>query len=115
MFVVHDKRERGRKGDDKCMWGIENNEARDTYPSHYNTIDAINHMIKNVANKFISLKYWHLPYVHELSLGVIPAHDMYVECCEGLLEQSWFVVEKKRMIFDQFQMKRPACLDRLGH
>jgi hypothetical protein len=35
---------------------------------------------------------------------VIAAYDMYIECCEGNLDEEWFVPEKDRMTFLQFRM-----------
>ena len=29
---------------------------------------------------------------------------MYRECCEGKLDESWFITEKKRLNFEQFRM-----------
>ena len=97
------KKERGKKGE-KHVWGIEDNEARGTYLYHYNSVDVADHMVKNTSNKFISWKYWHSPYLHAIALGVIAAFDMYRECCEGKLDESWFITEKKRLNFEQFRM-----------
>ncbi len=87
------------------MWGIEQNEARETYLTHYYGLDNADHMIKNTGNQFISWKYWHAPYRHVISLGIIAAFDMYLECCEGELDESWFVEEKKRMLFRLFRLQ----------
>ena len=62
-------------------------------------------MIKNTGNHYITWKYWHAPYLHAQSLGIIAAYDMYIECCEGNLDASWAVDMKKRMTFSQFQIK----------
>ena len=52
------KRERG-KGAYIRVWGIEQNEARETFLNYYYGIDVANYMIKNTANKYITWKYWH--------------------------------------------------------
>ena len=52
-----------------------------------------------------SWKYWHAPYLHAKSMGIIAAFDMYNECCDGLLDASWAIPKKKQMKFTQFQMK----------
>jgi hypothetical protein len=62
-------------------------------------------MIKNTGNYFISWKYWHAPYLHAMSMGVIVAYDMYLECSEGMLDAAWMVAKKDRMSFSQFQLR----------
>ncbi len=45
------KKARG-KGKTKRVWGIEQNEARETYLCHYYGIDNFDHMIKNTSNRY---------------------------------------------------------------
>lgn len=100
------QKERGRKKDgSKRVYGIEQNEARELYLGHYYGLDNADHMIKNTGNRYITWKYWHAPYLHAQSLGIIAAYDMYIECCEGGLDASWAVDVKKRMSFSQFRIK----------
>jgi hypothetical protein len=98
------KRVRG-KGAATRMWGIEQNEARETYLRHYYGVDNLDHMIKNCGNRYISWKYWHAPYLHAQSMGIIAAYDMYQECCDGELDASWAIPIKKRMSFTEFRIK----------
>lgn len=95
-------KERGSKNN-KHVWGTEFNEARETYLNHYNAIDVADHMIKNAGCKYITWKYWHSPYLHALSLGLVVAYDMYKDCVEGYLDREWFVPAKERMNFHQFR------------
>ena len=88
----------------KFYWGIEENEARETYLGGYYGLDNADHMVKNASNQFISRKYWHSPYRHPITLGIIAAYDMYIECCEGNLDASWMVKEKVRMTFRAFRL-----------
>lgn len=97
-----EERRRGRKGNMR-RWGIEMNEARETYLKHYAGIDSADHMIKNTHIRYVTWKYWHAPYLHALSLGVIACYDMYIECCEGGLDPEWKVKEKERMSFSTFR------------
>lgn len=100
------QKERGRKKDgSKRVYGIEQNEARELYLGHYYGLDNADHMIKNTGNRYITWKYWHAPYLHAQSLGIIAAYDMYIECCEGNLDASWAVDVKKRMSFSQFRIQ----------
>ena len=98
------KKARGR-GKTKRVWGIEQNEARETYLRHYYGIDNLDHMIKNTNNRYITWKYWHAPYLHAKSMGIIAAYDMYNECCDGLLDASWAIPKKRRMGFTEFRIK----------
>lgn len=96
------KKDRGRK-DDKLVWGIEQNEGRETYLRHYFGIDIADHLIKNANIKFLSWKFWHAPYLHALSMGVLAAYDMYQECCDGALDPDWKIDKKRRMSFSVFR------------
>jgi hypothetical protein len=95
---------RGQK-DNKHLWGTKGNEGMSTYLGHYYGLDNADHMIKNTGNQFILWKYWHAPYRHEISLGIIAAYNICIECCEGLLDPAWFVKVKKRMKYQQFRMQ----------
>mmetsp|Transcript_12411 Transcript_12411/g.26936 ORF Transcript_12411/g.26936 Transcript_12411/m.26936 type:complete len:326 (+) Transcript_12411:1665-2642(+) len=97
------KRERGR-GNNKRVWGIEQNEGRETYLSQYYAVDNVDHMISIAIIRYICWKYWHSPYLHALSIAVIAAYDMYTECCEGSLDSDWLIQEKSRMSFRGFRL-----------
>jgi hypothetical protein len=100
------QKERGRKKDgSKRVYGIEQNEARETYLNHYYGLDNADHMIKNTGNRYITWKYWHAPYLHAQSLGIVAAYDMYMECCDGKLESSWKIDVKQRMSFAAFRIR----------
>ena len=100
------QKERGRKKDgSKRVYGIEQNEARETYLNHYYGLDNADHMIKNTGNRYITWKYWHAPYLHAQSLGIVAAYDMYIECCGGKLDESWAVEVKRRMSFSSFRAR----------
>ena len=65
---------RGRKNK-KFTWTTKQNEARAIYLNHYHGVDSMDHMIKTTGNSFISWKYWHLPYLHAMLIGVIAAYN----------------------------------------
>ena len=90
-------------GDEKRVWGIEQNEGRQTYLSLYYGVDNVDHMIKLAKIKYITWKYWHSPYMHGLSIAVVAAYDMYLECAEGELDPEWYVHPKERMSFKKFR------------
>ncbi len=82
-------------------WGIEQ-KARATYLGHYYGVDNVNHMIKNAKIRYTTWKYWHAPFLHALSIAVIVAYNMYVECCEGGLDKRRFIAEKDCLSFIDF-------------
>ena len=96
------EKSRGRKGQQR-KWGVEMNQAREIYLKHYSGVDSADHMIQNTGIRYVTWKYWHAPYLHALSLGVIACYDMYIECCEGGLDSEWKVKEKERMSFSAFR------------
>ncbi len=75
------------------------------YLRHYYGIDNLDHLIRNTSNRYITWKYWHAPYLDAKSMGIIAAHDMYNECCNGLLDALWAIPKKKRMGFMEFRIK----------
>jgi hypothetical protein len=95
---------RGAKNNE-FAWATEQNEGRAIYLYHYHGVGSMDHMIKNTGNSFISWKYWHSPYLHAMSMGVIVAYDMYLECSEGMLDEAWMVAKKDRMSFSQFRLR----------
>ena len=53
---------------------------------------------------YVTWKYWYAPFLHGLSICVVAAYDMYMECCQGELDSNWFVDEKSRMSFREFRL-----------
>lgn len=96
-------KERGA-GANKRTWGIEQNEARQTYLNTYYAVDNIDHMVANAQVRYISWKYYHAAILHAVAMGVTAAYDMYKECCEGGLDPLWAVPEKERRGFREFRL-----------
>ena len=44
-------------------------------------------MVKNAKIRYTSWTYWHVPFLHALSMAVIASYDMYIKCCEGGLDE----------------------------
>ena len=88
----------------KRTWGIEQNEGRQIYLGNYYAVDNVDHMVQIAMIRYITWKYWHAPFLHGLSICVVAAYDMYIECCEGELDSDWFVDEKSRMSFREFRL-----------
>ena len=98
------KKDRGKR-EDKLVWGIEQNEGRETYLGHYFGVHLADHMIQNANIRYITWRFWHMPFLHALSMGVLAAYDMYNECCDGNLDAEWKIPEKKRMSFAVFRQE----------
>ena len=62
-----------------------------------------NEELQNCHMFYRSWKYWHSPMIHGFAMTVVTAYDMYLECCEGNLEQEWKV--DKPMDFYTFREK----------
>ena len=78
-------------GDNKRCWEIEMNDARDLYLRSYYRIDCMDHLIKNAKIFYRSWKYWHAPMRHGKAMAIVVAYDMYLEVCEGKLDDDWKV------------------------
>ena len=79
------------------------NDARQLYLASYFRIDALDHMIKNCKMFYRSFKYWHSPMLHAKAMAVVIAYDIYQECAEGNLDESWKV--DKPLSFWHFREK----------
>ncbi len=95
---------RGTKAN-KLAWATEQNEARETYLNHYHGVDSMDHMIKNTGNRYITWKFWHSPYLHAMTMGIVACYDMYRECCSGELDERWKVEPKEMMTYAEFLCK----------
>ena len=88
-LYVHQK-SRGR-GIYRRSWGIEMNESRHLYLGSYGIIDTVDHYIKNCNIFYRSWKYWHSGMNHGKGATAIISYDIYLECCEGVLDPAWKV------------------------
>ncbi len=59
-------------------------------------------MVSIASVRYITWKYWHAPVFMALSMAIVAAYDMYIECCKGNLDKAWSVLENKRMSFRKF-------------
>lgn len=90
VFNYVELRERGR-GANKRYWVIEMNHGRRIYLTTYNGIDIMDHLIKNARIYYRTWKYWHAPTNHAHAMVIAVAYDIYIECCEGEIEEEWKV------------------------
>ena len=88
MYVA--PKEQGR-GNQKCQWGIEMNNACYFYLITYNAIDQMDHLIQNRQIKNKACKYWYSPVNHALAMGVVVSYDVYKEITKSDLNPDWKV------------------------
>jgi hypothetical protein len=88
LYVKQKERDRGPS---KRLWGIEMNSSRGLYLKTYGAIDKMDHMINNCDMHYRSCKYWYSAMLHDKSMTIVTAYDMYKECAEGNLDLSWKV------------------------
>ncbi len=91
LFVS--KKEQGQ-GNDKWVWAIEYNEARQLYLSTYWAVDAADKMIKFCGIFYYCWKYWHSPMRHCIAIVCVAIYDMYNEICNGDLDPEWAVPQR---------------------
>ena len=66
----------GVSSDNKRVWNIDMDEARDLYLGMYYKVDCISHLIQNCHISYRSFKYWHSHMLHAKALGVVTAYDI---------------------------------------
>ena len=98
------QKERGI-GVNKRIWGIEMNEARDTYLQTYSAIDSTDHLVKNSNLFYRQRKYWHSPMQHGMAMGIVAAFHMYEDCCEGRVGDEVKINKTERMSYHAFRLQ----------
>ena len=63
----------GVSSDNKRVWNIDMDEARDLYLGMYYKVDCIDHLIHNSRMSYRSFKYWQSPILHAKALAVVTA------------------------------------------
>ena len=86
-------RERNKgKGNEKRTWGIEMNEARETYLKNYSAVDKIDQMLLGWDVTYKSWRWWHAPARHAKAIAMSMAYSLYLHCAEGRVDPDWKVV-----------------------
>jgi hypothetical protein len=62
LYVREQNKGRGRN---KRTWGIEMNEARETYLKTYSAVDKINQMLLEWEVNYRSWRWWNAPTRHD--------------------------------------------------
>jgi hypothetical protein len=80
------------RGNQKRTWGIEMNEAHETYMKMYSAINKIDQMLLEWDAKYKSWRWWHAPMRHEKAIAMSMAYSLYLQCAEGSVDPDWQVV-----------------------
>jgi hypothetical protein len=80
------------RGNQKGTWGIEMNEARETYLKTYCAIDKMDQMLLGWDVKYKSWRLWHAPMRHAKAIAMSMAYSLYLHCAEGGVDSDWKVV-----------------------
>jgi hypothetical protein len=76
----------------KGSWGIEMNEARETYLKAYSAIDKIDQMLLGWDIKYKSWRWWHAPMRHAKAIAMSMEYSLYLQCAESSVDPDWKVV-----------------------
>jgi hypothetical protein len=83
-------RSKGR-GQQKRTWGIEMNEAQETYLKNYSAVDKIDQMLSGWDLTYRSWQWWHAPTRHAKVIALSMAYSLYLQCAEGTVDPEWKV------------------------
>ncbi len=88
-LYVHDH-SKGR-GQQNRTWGIEMNEARETYLKNYSAVDKIDQMLLGWDLTYRSWRWWHAPTRHAKAIAMSMAYSLYLQCAKGTVDPEWKV------------------------
>ncbi len=84
ILYVRD-RNRGR-GQQKRTWGIEMNEAQETYLKNYSVVDKIEQMLLGWNLSYRSWRWWHASTRHAKAIAMSMAYSLYLHCAKGTVD-----------------------------
>jgi hypothetical protein len=79
------------RGQQKRTWGIEMNEARETYLKNYSVVDKIDQMLLGWDFTYRSWGWWHAPTRHAKAIAMSMAYSLYHQCAKGTVDPEWKV------------------------
>ncbi len=74
------------RGQQKRTWGIEMNEAQETYLKNYSVVDKIDQMLLGWDLTYRSWRWWHAPIRHAKAIAMSMAYSLYLHCAEGTVD-----------------------------
>jgi hypothetical protein len=104
-------RSKGR-GQQKRTWGIEMNEAQETYLKNYSAVDKIDQMLLGWDLTYRSWRWWHAPTRHAKAIAMSKAYSLYLQCAKGTVDPEWKVTPVSGPRFQQrmsLQMVQYKC------
>ncbi len=66
------------RGQQKRTWGIEMNEAQETYLKNYSAVDKIDQMLLHWDLSYRSWRWWHAPTRHAKAIAMSMAYSLYL-------------------------------------
>jgi hypothetical protein len=69
------------RGQQKKTWGIEMNEARETYLKNYSAVDKIDQMLLHWDLSYRSWRWWHAPTRHVQAIAMSMAYSFVPSVC----------------------------------
>jgi hypothetical protein len=79
------------RGHQKRTWGIEMNEAQETYLKNYSVVDKIDQMLLGWDLTYRSWQWRHAPTRHGKAIAMSMAYSLYLQCAKGTVDPEWKV------------------------
>ncbi len=79
------------RGQQMGTWGIEMNEARETYLKNHSAVDKIDQMLLGWDLTYRSWRWWHAPTRHAKAIAMSMAYSLYLQCANGTVDPEWKV------------------------
>jgi hypothetical protein len=74
------------RGQQKRTWGIEINEAQETYLKNYSAVDKNDQMLLGWDLTYRSWRWWHGPTRHAKATAMSMSYSLYLQCSEGTVD-----------------------------
>ncbi len=83
------------RGNQKRIWGIEMNEARETYHKNYSAVNKIQQMLLQWNVTYESWRWWHAPTRHAKAIAMSMAYSLCLQCakCSVILSVWWLLFQ----------------------
>jgi hypothetical protein len=79
------------RGQQRRTWGIEMNEAQETYLKNYSAVDKIDQMLLGWDVTYRSWRWWHAPTRHAKAIAMSMAYSLYIHCAKATVDSEWKV------------------------
>ena len=75
---------------------LEDNPVRTMYLATYGTVDKIDAAIKRAVMYYNCRKYYDSINIHTKAATLVTTYSFYNECCNGNLDNDWFIPAEKK-------------------